>query len=911
MGRLRAIVAKLIGSLMNWREERDFDEEVQHHLELLEARFVQQGMSLDEARHAAKRAFGGVLKTKELHRRERSLAWLDRLNQEFRYARRMLMRNPSFSVVAILSLALGIAANTTIFSIINATLLGSLAVDVSRVVAISTFPLKQRNAIEFVSVPEYQNWKDHSQSFEEIGAKFISRTRNVGGEEGFPPEELEAVQLNPALLRVFGIRPALGRLFTQAEDVVGQPAPVVVISDRLWRRRFGANPDAIGKTLRLDGVVNTVIGVLPPGVGDVLLQPGADLWIPWGLSPSMVISKAGAYMVFARLKPDVSIEQVQAEMDTFARRTGEALPEYKDRGIRVQSLQRARFGDLRQLLLVLQGAVALVLLIACSNVASLVVVRASARQHEMALRSAIGASRGRLVTQALSEGLLLSVLSGIAGVLLAWGGVRLFLRVAPSSVPGLDHIGATGMDLRVLAFTAAITILTALVFAVAPAVKGFDSSGHSLIQESGVRFTTGLSRQRFRLALVAGQTALALVLLIAAGLMINSYIRLQRNPLGADPTGVLSFRYSFAEREAIEFTGRRYMGMGLWKVNPLMAQSFESIRERLRMLPGVISVAGLNVLPFRGAFKTTFRVEGKPQLSNEGRDKPSARYFAITPNYFGTMRIPVVRGRDFDDADNENARRVAIISQRTAREYWMDEDPIGKTFTLEHVPDDAPREIVGVVADTLLDPFQQQASPIVYLPHLQQTATWQGPFWGLRAGMVFVIRGSADPMSLVPSVRNAVAEVDSARPITMVQALEQSVGEQLQPTRLYVASLASFGAAAALLAAIGIYGVMAHAVTQRRREIGIRMALGAGSGRVLQLVLRQSLLAIAVGIALGLAGSAALTQLLESSLWGVSATDPWTFGIVVVVLLFVALAAILIPTRRALNVDPARTLRCD
>ncbi len=470
-----------------------------------------------------------------------------------------------------------------------------------------------------------------------------------------------------------------------------------------------------------------------------------------------------------------------------------------------------------------------------------------------------------------------------------------------------------------LGFTLLIAILTAVVFGVVPAIQASKPDLVSSLKETGRSGTDGVARAHLRSALVTLQIALALVLLIGAGLMINSFLRVQHENLGADPKGLLTFEFRFPQGETIK-PYSRYRGVGLWDVSPLTAIAYDRVLERMQGLPGVTSAAGINRPPLSGGgISMPFLIEGRPapppssaSAGGSQEQGQTADYFAITQNYFGTMKIPILRGRDFNAQDTAAAPPVALVSQTFVKRFFPNEDPIGKRITLDFVPDERPREIVGVAGDTVANRFQKEGTPgapVLYVPHRQQTPRWLGPYWNDRAAMTFVLRTTGDPLSLIPAVRRAAAEVDPNKPAANLRTVEQNLDQQVQYQRLYILLLGIFGAIAAVLSAIGIYGVMAYSVAERTREIGIRMALGAGGQEVLRLVVRQALILVAIGLGLGLAASFALTRMIQSALYGVTATDPATFTGVSLLLTVVALFACMVPIRRAVRVDPTVALR--
>jgi len=577
----------------------------------------------------------------------------------------------------------------------------------------------------------------------------------------------------------------------------------------------------------------------------------------------------------------------------------------KNSTILLQGLHAVLFDDIKEPLFVLQGAVAFVLLIACANIAGLLLARAGSRSTEMAVRSSLGAGRGRIVRQLLTESVLLSVAGGLLGCAFAWAGVKALVAAIP---PGVDFLKEAALDGRVLGLTGVLSIATGLLFGLIPALQVSKVDLSAALKESGRTGMDAGGRQRFRSVLVSAQIALALTLLIGAGLMMNSFLKLQHNKLGADPTNVLTFELRFPQSEMMKPVGT-FRGMGLWEISPLTHLTFDRVHERLKSVPGVISAAGISRAPLSGnAMGMTFSIVGKP-APEPGQRGMNATYFAITTDYFATMKIPVLRGRDFTSSDGPSAPLVVVINKTMADRWWPGDEAIGQMIKFDFVPDEQPRQIVGVVADNVIGQFQRQPNPMMFVPHGQQTSKWEGPSWDMRAMMVFVMRTGGEPMGIVNSVRSAVAEVDRSKPTANMRTVEQYLGEQAQGLRIYMSLLSVFGVAAAVLAAIGIYGVMAYAVAQRTREIGIRMALGASGTNVMGLVVRQALLLIAIGVVLGLGGAFGLTRFIANDLFNVSPTDPTTFTMVTVGLIFVAVVACLIPTRRAVRVDPTVALR--
>jgi putative ABC transport system permease protein len=827
--------------------------------------------------------------------------------QDILYGFRMLVKKPGFTVVAALSLALGIGANTVIFSLINTTLLRPLPYpDADRLVMIWTVPQDRKDQLNGVMALNYMAFRERAKSFEAMGG-IRGNVCNVGADEhGQPPERVDCENYTPSMFQALGVKPVLGRVLAEDENPIDNPVSVLLISSRFWKRRFNGDPGVIGKTIRADGVVKTIIGVMPPNF--YVWDDQADFWTPLNWTHTEVQSTQYNMGVVARMKPGVLLTQAQAEVDTLAAQLAISDPDRnKKLGAVVQTMTQSLYGGLRSPLLLLQGAVGIVLLIGCANVAGLLLARAASRRTEIAIRTAIGAGRGRIVRQLITESVPLSLLGGLTGIFLAWGGLRLFVAAAP---PGFPRLNELSLDLPVLGFTALVAILTAVLFGIAPAIQASNPDLVGSLKESGRSGTEGVARQHLRSALVTIQIAMALILLIGAGLMINSFIRIQNNPLGADPKGLLTFDFRFSRDEAIKPYGR-YRNAGLWDINPLTTLTFQRIFERVQKLPGVQSAAGASTPPLAGALGMGFLIEGRPAPPPGPNGQPGqiASYIAITPNYFATLRTPILQGRDFSERDTAAAPFVVIINQTMAKRFWPNESPIGKHIRLDYVPDEPLREIVGVAGDIRMSRQQRQLGPTVYAPYLQQTPRWMGAGYSTRAGMFFVLRIGGNPTGLAASIRQAVAEVDHNKPVASIRTVEEYLDQQVQYVRLYVLLLGIFGAVAAGLAAIGIYGVMAYSVAERTREIGIRMALGASARDVLKLVILQALLLLSIGLTLGLSGSFALTRYLKSALYEVTATDPTTYIGVSLLLTVVAVCACLVPTRRAVSVSPTVALR--
>lgn len=903
---------------LQWRTHGELDEEIQAHLEIEIQANLERGLSRDEARYAALRRFGNRTRLEEQARESDPLFSIETFGRDVLHGIRNLRRNPGFTMAATISLALGIGANTVIFSLLDSTLLKPLAFpDPGRLAVISTVPAENPDQPQTSSISTYFAFRDRATSFESVGA-YNGAACGVGtlgsDRDGVPAARILGQTLSPSLFRALGVKPLMGRTFTDEEDQVDNVAPVVIISHGMWQRRFAGDPAIVGKTLSLNRAKPTVIGVMPPDFNFFGNQ--VEFYLPLCLTGTQVLSRVGGNTIVGRLKPGVSIKEAQAEVDTIAAQLAASDQErHKGLGARVDSLQQAAYRDYRAPLLILQGAVAFVLLIGCANVAGLLLARAASRRTEVAVRAALGAGRQRIVRQLLAESFPLSVLGGVVGLLLSWGGLKLFLSVAPADFPRLHEIS---LDLHVLGFTALVVMLTSVVFAVVPAMQTSKPDLLHSLKEAGRSGTDGLARQRLRRALVTGQIALALMLLIGAGLMINSFIRVQKHDLGADPKNLLTFNFQWPVSEGAKPAGK-YHGVGLWEVSPRPARTFDRVVERLRSVPGVVSAAAINIPPLNAGLLplvTPFLIEGRPAplpngASAGGSKQPdqTANYFAVTPDYFGTMKIPILRGRDFNDRDRDDAPPVMIINQAMALQFFAGENPVGQRVTLDLAPGERPREIIAVVGDTATNRLAREQAPALYVPHVQQTSQFSGPWVYFRTGMYFVLRASGEPMALATAVKRAVAEVDPNTPAADLRPLEQNLDDQVRNMRIYILCLGIFGTVAAILAATGIYGVMTYSVAERTREIGVRMALGAGSVDVLKMIFSQVGRLIGLGVALGLAGAMALTGLIKSALYGVTATDPATYTWASLLLILIALIACAIPTRRAVKVDPTIALR--
>jgi putative ABC transport system permease protein len=813
--------------------------------------------------------------------------------QDLRYGGRILWKQPGFTLIAVLTLALGTGANTAIFSVVNAVLLKPLPyAQPERLVMIyGHFMAFNTNQMR-LSVPEYTDFQQQARSFAASGV-FDSGSANLTPHAGGEPERVERVMLTPDLFAVLQVAPLLGRVFTPEEAQAGRD-DVVMLSHSFWQRRFAGQADALGQKLAINGRSHTIIGVMPPGFA---FPPQAEIWLPlWFPKEQYDQERRGArgLTVLARLKPAVGLTEAQAELDQLgAQLTAQYPRNYgADRRYRMIAvpLLDDYVGDVKPALQLLLGAVGFVLLIACANVANLLLARASTRRQEMAVRLALGAGRGRLVRQLLTESFLLALAGGAAGLLVALWGVPLLLRFAPDNLP---RLGEVSLDGRALAFTSLASLLTGVIFGLAPALAAARANVNEALRVSG-RTGAGARQQRSRNAFVIAEIALALVLLTGAGLALKSSWRLQAVEPGFNPDGVLTLRM------LLPFT-----------THPQTLQRaafFQQVLERIRALPGVAGAGAVSRIPMApGNNSGTMTGENSAVGSPINPDAPQVETEMrwASPSYFQTMGITLLKGRDFNDADAEGAPPVAIVDESFARRFYPHEDPLGKRIKRGGPQSTRPwKTIVGVVRSVRNQRLDATSLPQAYFPVLQEA--------GEMYNLSFAVRSSGvEPLALAPSVRAAVLAVDRNQPVFDVKPLRQIVADSIALRRLALLLLGVFAIVAVLLAAVGIYGVMAYTVTQRTRELGVRMALGAPSREVLMLVLRQGLKLALVGVALGWVSALGLMRLLESLLFEVSATDPATFAALALLLLTVALVACWVPARRATKVDPMVVLRSE
>ncbi|MEK6286925.1 MAG: ABC transporter permease [Acidobacteriota bacterium] len=808
---------------------------------------------------------------------------METLLQDVRYGFRMLLKRPGFTLIAVATLALGIGATTAIFSVVNAVLLRPLAYsEPGRIMALS--PTRAGSALSAASEPKFVFWRDHSRSFEGVAATTgMGSGVNLSG--GNEPEFVSGVKVSADFFRVLGVHPVIGRDFTEQEDSPNGEQ-VVILSDGLWRRRFGADPVVVGKTVLINGKDYTAIGIMPPS-----FRYGAQAALLFPMRTNPASGEEGHnYTVLARLKPGVSQEQAVADMKGVFDRFGEAYPKMlwrQEDGIGVEPYLASLTAEARPLLLIMLGAVGFVLLIACANVANLQLAQAAGRGSEMAVRQALGASWSRIARQLLTEGVVLALVGGLAGLLLAQWGVEMIAAFIPADL--IPRTGEIGFDWRVLGFAFGASVLTGLVFALAPAIKAARVDVNHSLKQGGGKGAIGDDRGRVRSALVMSEIALALVLLIGAGLLIRTFASLRGVDPGFDPRNVLTFE--------VAPNGEQY------KTTAKHTDYVQRSLERLKAIPGVEAAAVTSNLPLSRWLNLTVEVEGRPNSER------STEYRMITPEYFQVMRMAIKRGREFAETDMAGSEPVAIVNETYARQVFKEADPLGQRLIVQRsAANGRSCQVIGVVGDLKQFGLSSPAPAAVFVP-LAQVPDKVLLVARQYVTMKFALRTAIDPLTLTSTVKREMLNVDPLLPVTNIQSLEQIVSLSLAQDRFNTALLGLFAVIGLVLAVIGIYGVVAYSVVQRTREIGIRVALGASSGDVVKLVVAQGMLPAVIGIAIGLGGAIGLTRLLSSFLFGVTATDPITFVVTAVLLTVVALAACFMPARRAAKVDPMVALR--
>jgi len=886
--RLWTRIRSLLGAIFSRsRAESEMDAELRFHVEAYAEDLVRSGTPRAEALRRARLEFGAIDAAKEECREAVGIHFFDALFQDLRYAFRTLRKSPGFAAIAIATLAIGIGANTAIFSVVDPVILRPLPLaNPSQLVFLSEAKPQQGIPSAGISYQNFTEIRDQNHVFSDFAGLATHELTLTGHGD---PVAVNIGDITPELLSALRVKPLLGRTFVADDGKLGAQ-PVAIVSERMWRDRFGADPNVLGTSVSLDQRSFTIVGVVSADPAVLLSPRSVEFWIPVSQDPLFGpwIPRQGLrwLAIVARMKPGVSIEQAQAEMDAIAARLAKKFPaENSGWVIRLKPLQRVIVGDVRTALLVLLGAVGLVLLIACANISNLLLARATSRSKEMALRVALGAGRARIIRQLLTESAALGLLGGILGVLLAYWGVHALVAFLPESIPQIHVIR---VDASVLAFAFFLSLLASLIFGLAPAFFAAGSNVQSNLKEDAGRAGEARSRRFARSFLAVAEVALALVLLVAAGLLVRSFATLTSvNP---------GFSVAHVVKADIQLPRFQYSKPEQW-----IAFADDLVR-RLQSQPGMRDSAIGIPLPLnsQGAASLPFEIVGNPPLPKGVPE--AADFVSISPQYFRVMAIPLLRGREITEQDNWTAPGVTVISETLAQRYFPNQDPLGKQLSFAFPPA-APvaREIVGIVGDIRDVSLGQAPGPMMYVPFDQM------PLWGAEV----VVRSNLDLASVSSTIRHEVGEVDKNLPVSDIAALSNSLDTSVQQPRFRAWLLGLFGLMALLLAAAGIFGVISYSVSRRTHEIGIRLTLGASPFDVLRLVLGESARLVLIGLAVGIPVALALSRFLSKLLFAIRPADPLTFIAVALLLAAVAILAAYIPARRATRVDPVSALRCE
>ena len=870
---------------MNFRKkrelERDLAREIQNHIDLEKEDRLAGGASSEEAHYAAARALGNQSRIKEDMRTVWTWTTLESMMRDVRFAVRLLLKSPGFAAVAILTLALGIGANTAIFTVVNALMLKPLPYkDASRIVVLSTIFQRSNSDRGAVSYPDIQDWKAQDALFDAVAAFAGSNFDVTDGDE---PERLKGLTVDSDYFRVLTDRPFIGRTFDPSEHTV-ETSRAVLLSHALWMRRFGGDTNVLGSTIELAGEPHKIIGVMP----DKAIWPSeADVIKPFAANADMLQNLQRrdnhVFQVFARLKPGVSAERAQATLTAMGSQVAKEYTNRAETNWKVHTLRDFIVGPtLARTLWILLGAVALVLLIACVNVANLLLARGAVRGREVSIRTALGAGRRRIITQFVVESFVLAVAGGLLGVLLGYAGAAALVRYAPEGVPRLDAVSVDG---AVLAFTLFMCLLTAVIFGVAPVLHILRNAPAAAIREGGRSASGGRRSTRLRSVLVVSELALAVVLLAGAGLLVRSFSRLQQVDPGFTTRNVLTLQVSLPRS--------RYDG------SPQIIQTFDALLEKVKQVPGVTTASAIGSLPVGGGGFYLGRVflsagQPEPPASTDTR----GLWSVVRPDAFEALKIPIVMGRSFSQADTNTSNPVIIISHAMSRQMFGNENPLGKRIRSWR-DENVYREVVGITADIRYAGLGEDVTNTVYVPHTQ--SPWRS--------LMLIVRSNNDPRLLLKSVQSQVWSVDRRLAIAEVKTMDEIIDAELARPRFSMFLLGVFAATALLMAAIGIYGLMSYSVAQQTKEIGIRMALGALRSDILKNVTAKAMMLAVVGVAIGISGAWGLTRLMASLLFGVSPTDTATFAVASGLLIGVAVIAAYLPARRASRLDPLTALR--
>lgn len=804
------------------------------------------------------------------------------LLQDIRFGFRMLAKNPVVTLIAVLALTLGIGANTAIFSVVHAVILGSLPYPNADQIAV-VWEKRPQDDQNTINIGNFVDWKSQNTVFSDMAAFFDYRSNLIS--DG-PPEEVPSQLATPSLFSLLGVNPILGRTFVAEDAAEGAPR-VVVLSYGLWQRRFGGDQGIIGRKITLNSNPVTVIGVMPRDFEWHVRKASrtrkpAELWAPWRFQPGMIERQGRFAMSVARLKPGVSYGQAQSEMDTIAARLQQQYPEFNaNTGINVVPVRTQFSGDLRKPLMILLGAVAFVLLIACANVANLLLARATARKKEIAVRVGLGASRGRIVRQLLTESLLLAVIGGGLGLLVAVWGTRALMAIGPPSLASLRDVG---VNIPVLLFTLAVALLTGIVFGLVPAFEALRFNFNDSLKEGGKNIGGSVGSQRFRNAFVVTQVSLALLLLVGAGLLLKSFNRLQSVDPGFNPRNLLTLRVSLP----LQKYGSDEKAVGF----------FKNLLDEVRAIPGVEAAGAIDTLPFTAQHSgTLLEIEGEPKRP-AGQELGTG--VAVTdPHYFEAMQIPLKRGRLYTEQEGMEMRHVVVVNEEFARTNFPGQDPIGKRVVIYMKDENVPSEIIGIVGDSKHMGLDIRPEPMSYWPHAEL----------VYSQMTLAIRTRSDAAGFAPAVRQIVSKLDPDQPVSDVATMENLLAVSISRSKFNTTLLSIFALVALVMAVVGTYGVMSYTVTQRTHEIGVRMALGAQNSDVMGLIVKRGVLLGLIGVVVGVVAAVGLTRLMATLLFEVEPTDASVFATVALGSFLITLLACFIPARRATKVDPLKALR--
>jgi putative ABC transport system permease protein len=888
---LRAFLHRLAGLFR--KHDADLIAEIESHLELHIDDNLRAGMTFEAARREAIVKLGGIESTKERYRDRRGIPLLDHLAQDLRYGLRQLRRRPVFTATAVAALALGIGVTTAIFSVVNTVLLKPLpGADPDRLVILTTLESSDGDA---ASPAKFAHWQAESSVLQDVSAILNGPMNYTGGNA---MELWHSARVSANAFRCWGVPILKGRTFTQTEDLPNGPR-VTLISEDLWKRRFASDPRILGTLISLNGEPHTIIGIAGNAAAQHEFGPRADVFVPFQIDPNTT-NQGNYFDVLARLRPGVSLEQARSRMQASTAEYRAKFPGAlgPKESFTVKPLRQAIAGDAEPLLLLLLGAVSFVLLIACANVTNLLLIRAAGRRREIAIRTAIGAGRGRVIRQLLTESVLLSVAGGALGLLLGYAGIRALLAV---NTAGLPLVGVNGtevtMDWRVVTFAFTVSLVTGIVFGLFPAMQGSRADVSSILKNSRGRSGTGLRLNKARAALVISEVSLAVVLLVGSALLIRSFAALYAVHPGFETKNVVTMDVLMAGPKYSKASG--------------VADTVRRALERIRSIPGVAAAGTTCCLPLaQGTFDENFEIVGHERTSSPTED---IGWTTVSPGYFEAYKIPMKRGRAFTDRDDGKSPPVVIINERMAEKYWKDTDPlndrilIGRDSGVNEFGDEPVRQIVGIVSDVREEGLDSKPSPVMYVPQAQLTDAENALFFRLLP-MGWVIRTQREPQPLLKTIQEEL-EHATGLPVTGVASMDQVVWAQTGRQRFNVLLMAIFGASALLLAAIGIYGLMAYTVAQQTQEIGIRLALGAEASGIVRAVVRQGMSLALAGVSIGMAAAWGLSGVLQSLLFGVKAHDPIVYLAVPVLLSIVAMAAVWPAASRASRVNPAESLR--